>query len=80
MNEVYNILSNMKSILLKENTTKQIKDIEEDKLEKFYIDINNLYKELQKIKNNNILINGFIDKHYDELRQIKNFLLEILYR
>ena len=76
MNEVYNILSNMKSILLKENTTKQIKDIEEDKLEKFYIDINNLYKELQKIKNNNILINGFIDKHYDELRQIKNFLLE----
>ena len=76
MNEVYNILSNMKSILLTENATKQIKDIEEDKLNKFYIDINKLYKELKKIKNNNILINGFIDKYNDELRQIKNFLVE----
>jgi len=76
MNEIYNILSNVKTILLKENIGIQIKDIEEDKLEKFYIDLNNLYKELQKIKNNNILINGFIDKYIDELRQIKNFLLE----
>ena len=76
MNEVYNILSNVKSILLKENTTKQIKEIEEYKLDKFYIDINKLYNELKKIKNNNILINGFIDKYIDELRQIKHFLLE----
>ena len=76
MNEVYNILSNVKSILLKEDIIKNIKDIEEYKLDKFYIDLNILYKELQKIKSNNILINGFIDKYNDELRQIKHFLLE----
>lgn len=76
MNEVYNILSNVKIILLKENTTKQIKELEEYKLDKFYIDINKLYNDLKKIKNNEILINGFIDKYIDELRQIKHFLLE----
>jgi hypothetical protein len=43
MNEIYNLLSNIKTILLKENIEIQIKDIEEDKLEKFYIDLNNLY-------------------------------------
>lgn len=60
-NQIYDILSN-----LKENSFEN----------KFYLDINNLYKELNKIKNNNILKQGFIDKHIDELRKIKNFLLE----
>jgi len=68
-NQIYNVLSNIKDILLKEN-------FYENKLNKFYFDINYLYKELNKIKNNNILKQGFIDKHIDELRKIKNFLLE----
>jgi len=68
-NQIYNVLSNIKDILLKENSY-------ENKLNKFYFDINNLYKELNKIKNNNILKQGFIDKHIDELIKIKNFLLE----
>ena len=76
MHQIYNILSNVKSLLLHENITKQIKDIDEEKLDKFYIDINNLYQELKKIENNHILLQGFIDKHIDELRQIKHFLLE----
>ena len=76
MHQIYNILSNVKNLLLHENITKQIKDIDEEKLDKFYIDINNLYQELKKIENNHILLQGFIDKHIDELRQIKHFLLE----
>jgi hypothetical protein len=76
VNEVYDILSNIKGILLKEPINKEIKDIENNKLNKFYIDLKNLHKKLLKIKNNNILIHGFIDKYNDELRKIKNFLLE----
>ena len=76
VNEVYDILSNIKGILIKEPINKEIKDIENNKLNKFYIDLKNLHKKLLKIKNNNILIHGFIDKYNDELRKIKNFLLE----
>ena len=47
MHQIYNILSNVKNLLLHENITKQIKDIDEEKLDKFYIDINNLYQELK---------------------------------
>jgi hypothetical protein len=68
INEVYNILSNIKLVLLQ--------DIEESKLEKFYGDLNILHKKLKEIKNNTILINAFIDKYNDELRKIKNFLLQ----
>lgn len=75
-NQIYDVLSNIKDILLKENSLIEVKDINENKLNKFYLDINNLYKELNKIKNNSILKQGFIDKHIDELRKIKNFLLE----
>ena len=75
-NQIYDVLSNIKDILLKEHSLVEIKNIDELKLNKFYTDINILYKELSKIKNNNILKQGFIDKHIDELRKIKNFLLE----
>ena len=76
INEVYDILSNIKGILLKEPISQVIKDIEDDKLDTFYINLTNLHKQLGKIKNNNILIHGFIDKYNDELREIKKFLLE----
>lgn len=75
-NEVFNILENVKLILLTEPLSMNIKDIEESKLNKLYEDLNNLYKILIKIKDNYILIHGFIDKYYDELRRIKIFLLE----
>ena len=74
--EVYNILSNLKLVVLTEPVSIEIKDIEESKLDKFYEDLNNLHKFLIKIKNNDIMIHGFIDKYNNELRNIKIFLLE----
>jgi hypothetical protein len=75
-NEVYNILSNVKLVLLSEISSIEIKNIDESKFQKFYKDLNNLYKKLEQIKDNNILIHGFIDKYNDELRRIKGFLLQ----
>ena len=76
INKVYDILSNIKLIILTENSLVEVKNIEEIKLDKFYQDLNNLHKQLQNIKNNSILIHGFIDKYNDELRKIKIFLLQ----
>ena len=76
INKIYDVITNINYILLQEYPLVEIKDIEEIKLDKFYIDLNNLYKNLEKIKNNTILIHGFIDKYIDQLRKIKNFLLQ----
>jgi len=77
-NKVYNVLSNVKlDKILSEISSIEIKNIDESKLQKFYKDLNNLYKKLEQIKDNNILIHGFIDKYNDELRQIKRFLLQL---
>ena len=46
MNKVYDISSNIKTILLSEDANKPIKDIEEYKFNKFYINLNELYKKL----------------------------------
>lgn len=73
--EIFVILSAIKYILLRENILTEVKNISENKLDDFYKHLNVLYKNLKKIKNNNILIHGFVDKYNDELRQIKNFLL-----
>jgi len=72
--EIFEILSAIKYILLRENISIEVKNISENKLDDFYTHLNVLQKNLQKIKNNDILIHGFIDKYNNELRQIKNFL------
>jgi hypothetical protein len=73
--EIFEILSAIKYILLRENISIEVKNISENKLDNFYIHLNILHKNLLQIKNNNMLIHGFIDKYNNELRQIKNFLL-----
>jgi len=39
-NQIYDVLSNIKDILLKEHSLVEIKNIDELKLNKFYTDIN----------------------------------------
>jgi len=75
INIVYDIITNINYLLLQESPLVEIKDIENTKLDKIYINLNNLYKKLESIKNNNILIQGFIDKYNYLLKEIQNFLL-----
>ena len=75
--KVFIIYSKIKLILLSENPDINISNIDSAKLNDFYDKLNDFYKELKTIKNNRILIQGFIDKNYSEIREIKQFLLKI---
>jgi len=45
--------------------------------EKIYILLNIFEEDLKKIEKNNILLNGFIDRHYNTINDIKKFLINI---
>lgn len=49
-------------------------EINETELNHFYSKLSSFHNKLNKIKNNRILIQGFIDRQYDLLKQIKYFL------
>jgi hypothetical protein len=51
--------------------------INDSQLKNFYKKINIFYNHLYKIKNNHILIHGFIDNQYNLLVKIKFFLVEL---
>ena len=73
----FKIYSEMKSIILHESYNKDVKNINNNKFIKFYNLFEIFYKDLNKIKNNQILIQGFIDKNYCEIKQVKFFLVDI---
>lgn len=82
-NILFDIYSKMKYILLQYNVTKKIMDINEIEFDDIYLKLNILYKELYKIQNNYILIQGFIDNNYNSIREVKQskiILIFLLYK
>lgn len=78
LNDIFfKIYSNIHFIILQHNVKIDIKNIEESKFSDNYKLLNTFYKKLNTIKNNNILIQGFIDNNYVEIKEIKQFLLDI---
>jgi hypothetical protein len=69
-NIFFDIYSNIKFIQLEHN-------IDENKLINLYKNLDTFYNKLYKNKNNNILLQGFIDNNYLKIKEIKNFLLSI---
>jgi hypothetical protein len=51
--------------------------IHENDLKSFYIKMNIFLNKLKLIENNQILVQGFFDKNYDELTKIKFFLIKL---
>jgi len=76
-NIFFDIYSNIKLILLEQNVEINIKNIEENKFIDLYKNLEIFYNKLNKIKNNNILLQGFIDNNYIKIKEIKYFLLSI---
>lgn len=76
-NIFFKIYSNIKTIELQYNTNIIINTIDEIKFSDLYKNLDIFYKLLYKIKDNYILLQGFIDNNYSELRKVKIFLLDI---
>ena len=66
------IYSDIKLNILKHNVNE---DINENVLSDLYNKLNIFYEKLNKIKNNNILLQGFIDNNYGEIKEVKLFLI-----
>lgn len=71
---IFNLYSNIKSLLLIENLN--INNINEDNLKETYKLLNKLNQSLIPIENNEILLQGIKDRYYIQLREIKYFLKE----
>ena len=66
------IYSDIKLNILKHNVNE---DINENILSDLYNKLNIFYEKLNKIKNNNILLQGFIDNNYGSIKEVKLFLI-----
>lgn len=66
------IYSDIKLNILKQNVNE---DINENVFSDLYNKLNIFYEKLHKIKNNNILLQGFIDNNYCEIKEVKLFLI-----
>ena len=74
--DIFNVYSKIKLFLLKtDNFT--ILNINSNITEDIYKLLNILYNNIIKIKNNEILLQGIRDKHYDVLKYIKYFLIKL---
>jgi hypothetical protein len=67
INDLYNV---EREIIL-------LNTIDNKNFEKLYTILNIFEEDLKKIEKNNILLNGFIDRHYNMIKNIKNFLINI---
>jgi hypothetical protein len=76
-NIFFDIYSNIKLIQLKHNVEINPKNINENKLIDLYNNLNIFYNKLYNIKNNHILLQGFIDYNYVKIKEVKYFLLSI---
>jgi hypothetical protein len=76
-NIFFDIYSIIKLILLEQNVEINVKNIDENKFKDLYKNLDIFYNKLNKIKNNNILLQGFIDNNYIKIKEIKYFLLSI---
>lgn len=74
--DLYNIKSEIIKITLL-NVNNNLEKIDEKNFENLYEILKNFEKNLKKIEKNRILLNGFIDRHYNIIREIKNFLINI---
>lgn len=66
------IYSDIKLNILKNNVNE---DINENVLSDLYNKLNIFYEKLNEIKNNNILLQGFIDNNYCKIKEVKLFLI-----
>ena len=66
------IYSDIKLNILKHNVDE---NINENNLSDLYTKLNIFYEKLNKIKNNNILLQGFIDNNYGQIKEVKIFLI-----
>jgi len=76
-NIFFDIYSNIKFIQLQHNFDINIKNIDENELFNLYKNLNIFYSKIFKIKNNHILLQGFIDNNYGSIKKIKQFLLSL---
>ena len=77
INIFFDIYSNIKLIQLQNNVEVSPKDISENKFIELYKNLNIFYNKLYKIKNNHILLQGFIDNNYVKIKEVKYFLLSM---
>ena len=66
------IYSDIKLNILKHNVDE---NINENNLSDLYTKLNIFYEKLNEIKNNNILLQGFIDNNYCQIKEVKLFLI-----
>lgn len=66
------IYSDIKLNILKHNIDE---NINENNLSDLYTKLNIFYEKLNEIKNNNILLQGFIDNNYGQIKEVKLFLI-----
>jgi hypothetical protein len=76
-NIFFDIYSNIKLIKLQHNVTTIPKNINENKLVDLYNNLDILYNKLYNIRNNHILLQGFIDYNYVKIKEVKYFLISI---
>jgi hypothetical protein len=76
-NLFFGIYSNIKLIQLQHNVGLNIKNLNENKFNDLYKNLDIFYKKLYKIKDNYILLQGFIDNNYVKIKEVKYFLLSI---
>ena len=74
-NIFFNIYSNIKLLQLQHNVEINPKNINENKLIDLYKNLDIFYSKLYNIKNNHILLQGFIDYNYIKIKEVKYFLL-----
>ena len=71
-NSFFNIYSEIKLILLQHSVNE---NIDENKFREIYDKLDSFSKEINKIKDNHILLQGFIDNNYGQIKEIKYFLI-----
>ena len=75
-NIIYNTIGEAKTIELSNKYNNNLGLISENEFNILKTKLNILYNELNKIKNNDILVQGIFDKYYMELRYLKDFLIK----
>ena len=76
-NIFFNIYSNIKILILDHNVEMNVKNIDKNRFIDLYKNLDIFYNKLNNIKNNKILLQGFIDNNYIKIKEVKYFLLSI---